>query len=292
MNYTRKKFLSLAGSALAATLVSNQILGCTSGSLLGLNDPYKNFGIQLYTLRDIIVKEPKEVLNQLAAFGYKQLESYETQGGLFFGMKPKEFKSFIQDLGMTCVSTHCNVNVNFERKVEEALEAGVKYVIDPYVGAQKTIDDYKKIAVKFNHLGNIANKMGARFGYHNHAYSFTPLDGIIPQQIFMDQTDKKLVVFEMDMYWVVAANQEPEAWFKKYPGRFELVHIKDRSKTPGKNDSENSVDLGTGSINFKKQLPIAQKYGVKHFFVEQEAYPNGSSLEAAKVDAAYMKKLK
>ena len=292
MHYTRKKFLTVSASALAATLFSNQILGCTASSKMMANNPFKNFGIQLYTLRDIIEKDPKGVLKQLASFGYKQLESYETQGGLFFGMKPKEFKTYIQDLGMTCVSSHCNVNVNFEQKVEEALAAGLKYVIDPHVGAQKSLDDYKKIADKFNRLGSIAKKMGAQFGYHNHAYSFTPLNNVVPQEIFMNDTDKNLVTFEMDIFWVVAAGHNPEEWFKKYPGRFDLVHVKDRSKLPGKNDGLNSVDIGTGSINFKKLLPIAQKYGVKHFIVEQEFYPNGTSIQAAKVDADYMKMLK
>jgi sugar phosphate isomerase/epimerase len=104
----------------------------------------------------------------------------------------------------------------------------------------------------------------------------------------MQNTDKNLVDFEMDIYWVVTAGQDPIAWIDKYPGRFKLSHIKDRKNVP-LSDKEASVNLGTGHIDFKKILKDAKQKGMNYFIVEQEKYEGTTPLEAAKADAAYMK---
>ncbi|MBO9620388.1 MAG: sugar phosphate isomerase/epimerase, partial [Niabella sp.] len=164
--------------------------------------------------------------------------------------------------------------------------------ICPWVGPQKTLDDYKKLAEEFNQAGAICKKNGIRFAYHNHDYSFTLQDGQYPQDIFMKHTDKSLVDFEMDIYWVVTAGQDPIAWLKKYNGRFRLCHIKDRKKgvPPTKGEPNLSVIVGTGSINFKKILAAARAEGMKHYIVEQEAYEK-TPLQCVKEDALYLKKL-
>ena len=113
----------------------------------------KNFGIQLYTLRDIINENPKGILKSLAGYGYTQIESYEGPQGIFWGMSPMEFKNYAGDLGMTLVSTHCDIFSNFEKKVEQAVSIGMKYIICPWVGPQKSMDDFKRIAALFNKQG-------------------------------------------------------------------------------------------------------------------------------------------
>jgi len=118
------------------------------------------------------------------------------------------------------------------------------------------------------------------------------MNGQLPQDVMMNATDASLVDYELDMYWVVAAGEDIENWVKKYPNRFRLCHVKDRSKTPGPDNGKNSVDLGTGSIDWSKILNTAKANGMEYFIVEQEAYPNGTSLEASKVNAEYMKGLK
>jgi hypothetical protein len=103
---------------------------------------------------------------------------------------------------MKMISSHCNINNKFEEKAADAASIGMKYLICPYLGPQKTIDDFKKAADNFNAKGEICKKNGLRFAYHNHGYSFQALDGQMPQDVMMQNTDPSLVDFEMDMYWV------------------------------------------------------------------------------------------
>ena len=263
-----------------------------SGCMTGDEKKMKSFGIQLWTVRDALAKDPKGVLKQLAESGYNHVESFEGAQGIFWGMKHTEFKKYIGDLGMTIHSAHCNVEADFERKAAEAAEIGMKYLIMPWEGPGKTLDDYRKFADNFNAKAAICKNAGIRFAFHNHDFTFRQMGGQYAQDVLMQNTDPAIVDFEMDIYWVVAAGEDPEAWMKKYPNRFRLCHVKDRSKTPGNDEGKNSVDLGTGSIDFSKVLKTARENGMQYYIVEQEAFPNGTPLEAANANAGYMKKLK
>lgn len=266
-----------------------------AGAAFGFPDlewkPLKNFGIQLYTLRDIIGKDTKSVLASVASYGYTQLEGFEGYKGLFWGMSHTEFNSYVQGLGMKMVSSHFNMNQDLENKAAQAGEIGMKYLICPYLGKQKTLDDYKKAADSFNKAGEICRKNGLRFAYHNHGYSFEMQDGQYPQDIMMNGTDPALVDFEMDIYWVKTAGADPEAWLKKYPNRWRLCHVKDRGKQFKDGDPDASVVLGTGGIDFKTILKTAKSAGMQYYIVEQERYDNTTSLKAVEDNAAYMKKL-
>ena len=292
MTYDRRKFIKLSGgitgSLLLANLASNAFLSCN----IEPDSKMKQFGIQLWTLRDVLPANPKEVLKQLADFGYTQIESYEGAQGIFWGMSNTEFKSYMDSLGMTIIASHCDISKDFEKKAAEAADIGMKYLICPWKGPQKSLDDFKKFADEFNQKGEICKKNGIRFAYHNHDYGFKAMEGQLPQDVMMAGTDPGLVDFEMDIYWVVAAGQDPEAWFKKYKNRFKLCHVKDRSKTPGPDNGKNSVDLGTGSIDFSKILKTAKRNGMEYFIMEQEAYPTGTPIEAAKAGASFLKKIK
>lgn len=284
MKHTRRTFIKMTGAA-------GLVLAAGDLSLLAAGKRQRNFGIQLYTLRDIIGNDTRNVLKQLAAYGYTQIESYEGPGGMFWSMGHKGFRDYMHELGLTLVSSHCDIHKDFERKAAEAAEIGMKYLICPWIGPQKSADDYKRFAETFNQKGEICRQNGIRFAYHNHDYSFKDTEGQNPQEILLKFTEPGLVDFEMDIYWVVTAGVNPEDWFRKYKNRFRLCHIKDRSRTPVADNGKNSVDLGTGSIDWKKTLKAAVKNGMQYFIVEQEAYPNGSSLDAAKKNAAYLKKL-
>ena len=291
MDNSRRKFIKITGGVTTGFALSG-LSGLSYFSSCEETGKLKKFGIQLYTLRDVVPKDPKGVLKQLASFGYTQIESYEGQQGMFWGMSNTDFKKYMDDLGMSIVSSHCDINKDFEKKSAEAAAIGMKYLICPWLGPQKSLDDYKRHADEFNKRGEICKKNGIRFAYHNHDYSFKPMNGQVPQDVMMNATDASLVDYEMDMYWVVAAGEDIENWVKKYPNRFRLCHVKDRSKTPGPDNGKNSVDLGTGSIDWSKILNTAKANGMEYFIVEQEAYPNGTSLEASKVNAEYMKGLK
>lgn len=289
--YQRRDFLKTAATGIALTAVSGKILGCSSSSLFHTEN-IKEFGIQLYTLRDVMPKDPKGVLKQVAEMGYKQIESFEGAKGMFWGMTNIEFKQYMDDLGMKLVSSHCGIEKDFERKAGEAAEIGMKYLLAGSVGPKKNIEESNKIADNFNQLGQVCKSAGLRFGYHNHDYPFKPVDGQVPMDVMIRNTDPALVDFEMDIYWVVTVGEDPVKWFEKYPNRFRLCHIKDRKKNVPLSEKNASCILGQGQIDFATILKAGQKKGLQYFIVEQERYDNSTSLRASKENAEYMKKIR
>ncbi len=244
------------------------------------------FGLQLWTVKEDMARDAKDTLKKVASYGYKQIESFEGKSGMFWGMSNKDFKKYLDGLGTRIISSHCNISTDFEKKAAEAAEIGMKYLICPYKGPQKSIDQFKKFADEFNKAGEICKKNGLRFAYHNHDYSFKPVEGQIPQEVMMNNTDKDLVDFEMDIYWVVAAGESPEAWFKKHPNRFRLCHVKDYAKTA---NGHESVQLGKGTIDFHSILKVGTANGLRNYIVEQEAFTGSNPLDSAAADAKYMK---
>lgn len=287
MNINRKQFLKLGGSAAGAIALSP----LTHNLFTGENTSrIKTFGLQLYTVRDLFEKDPRGTLKQIAAMGYKQVEGYERAAGIFWGLTNIEFKNYMDELGMTFISSHCEIEKDFEKKAEEAAAIGMKYLIYNWPFSQQPIDEYKKKAELFNKCGEVCKKVGIHFAYHNYESSFQLVNGIYPHDLLMKETDPSLVDHQMDIYWVVSAGQDPETWLKKYPGRFRLSHIKDRVN--GTTKKEDTCDLGTGSIDFPSILKTAKKNGMKYFIVEQEHYPNSTPMKSAEADAEYMRKLK
>jgi sugar phosphate isomerase/epimerase len=296
MKYNRRFFLKHSG--IFASGVALAGIGCASAKNTSTNSTgtsgqaIPQFGIQLYTLRDDLPKDPKGILQQIANMGYKQVEGYEGAQGLWWGMTNKEFKSYLDGLGLVMVSSHCDFKTDFDRKAREAGEIGLKYLIAPWLGPQKSLDDYKKAADTFNECGDICKKHGLKFAYHNHGYSFEKMDNQYPQDVMMQNTNPDTVDYEMDIYWVAVPEEDPEAWLRKYPNRWKLVHVKDRDKTAPKSEADASVDLGTGRLDFQKILKTAKETGVEYFIVEQEKYTNSTPLKSAQVDAEYMKNLR
>jgi len=286
MAFRRREFLKLAGtfaSGAVLTNVAGQVRpGSATSRLSGKNNI---FGLQLYSLRDDLPKDPKGVLKQVAAFGYKQLEGFEGPQGIYWGMSHLEFKKYINDLGMQMVASHCNWKQDLEKKADQAAAVGMKYLMCPFLGPQKSLDLYKRAADDFNKAGQVCKQKGIKFAYHNHDYSFKLLEGKYPQDVMMQNTDKDLVDFELDMYWIIAAGQDAKKWFEKYPGRFKLGHVKDRG-------GKETTTLGKGNIDYPNLLKIAHKNGMEYFIVEQEQYEGTTPLAAAKDDAEYMRKLK
>ena len=283
----RNEFLKLSGGLALAGLASKSGFASLSGEEAKL----KNFGIQLWSVRDDLAKDPKGVLKQLSSYGYKQIESFEGGKGIFWGMSNTEFKAEMDKLGMKIISSHCDINKDFEKKAADAAAVGMKYLICPYKGPQKDLDAFKKFADEFNQKGEICKKNGIRFAYHNHDYSFATMNGEMGQDVMMKNTDASLVDFELDMYWVVAAGQDIETWLKKYPKRFRLCHVKDRKKGAPLTDKDESVVVGTGSINYPKILKTAKKQGMEYYIVEQEKWEGTTPMQAAQADAIYMKAL-
>ena len=283
----RNEFLKLSGGLALAGLAAKSCLA----TLTSEEKKLKEFGIQLWSVRDDLAKDAKGVLKQLSSYGYKQIESFEGSKGMFWGMTNTEFKSYMDELGMKIIASHCDINKDFEKKAAEASAIGMKYLICPWKGPQKDLDAFKKFAEEFNQKGEICKKNGIRFAYHNHDYSFVNMNGEMGQDVMMKNTDAGLVDYELDMYWVVAAGQDIETWLAKYPKRFRLCHVKDRKKDAPLTEKDASVVVGTGSINYPKILKTAKKHGMEYYIVEQEKWEGTTPMQAAQADAVYMKTL-
>jgi len=258
-------------------------------SFLAVAKAKKGLGLQLYSLRDSMPKDPKGVLKQVASFGYKELETYGYANGKLFGMDIREFNEYVKSLGMKVTSGHYGIDIirgDWEKAVLDAKAIGQKYMVCPYLNENErsSIGDYKKRCEEFNKAGEICNKHGIRFGYHNHAFEFTELEGQIPYDVMLTELDPKKVSMEMDIFWVVNAGFDPLQYFQKYPGRFEMWHVKDMDKS----DKNRNADVGQGSIDWKAIFAKAKQSGLKQFFVEQESYP-GEPIKSIEACAKYMK---
>lgn len=247
-------------------------------------------GLQLYTLRDTIEKDPKGVLQKVAGFGYQELETYGYADGRIYGMDFASFGKYVKDLGMEVVSGHYSYELatgdKWEKAVSDAKAIGQQYMVVPSLGedVRKTLDDYKRVCEKFNKAGEICKKYGIRFGYHNHDFEFRPIDGKIPFDVMLAELDDKYVGMEMDIYWVVFAGHDPLKYFEQYPRRFEQWHVKDMDKA----DRSRNANIGSGSIDFNPIFAQAKQSGMKHFYVEQESYP-GEPIDSVGASAQYLK---
>ncbi len=326
MKVNRRNFLRQTGLIAATPLIASELWSCTPSSKTEekssdstatssiISEPsVKEFGLQLWTVKEDLAKDTKGVLKSLASYGYKQIESFQGDKGVFWGMTAKDFKSYMDELGMTIVSTHCNPDYTMKKETEkefgklidDAASIGMKYLINPFLGSLKTADEWKKAAEGLNRQGEMAAKAGLKVGYHNHHFEFKKFaDGTCPEQILLEGTDPKLVNFELDLYWVVKAGEDPEAWFSKYKERFRLCHIKDLYKEDKMKELEakekptddfwpigGSTIVGTGRIDFPKILSSAKANGMQYYIVEQERFDGTTPLKAVETDAEYMKKL-
>lgn len=246
-----------------------------------------SFGIQLYSVKEDMGTDAQATIRSLAGYGYKQLEGFDGGKGILWGMQPTEFKSLMTESGTTMVASHANVFENLDAQAAQAAEVGMKYLICPWIGAQKTLDDYKKKAEEFNQIGEKVKSHGIRFAYHNHDYSFIPQEGGLGQDILMDNTDPALVDFEMDIYWVHVAGINPAEYLAKYPGRFRLCHVKDAEAGTG-DPHQRGVLLGSGEIPYSDLIKQSLGLGMEYFIVEQERFPTGTPMEAAAANAKYL----
>lgn len=261
-------------------------------------------GLQLYSIKDVLEQDLRGSLQKLAEMGYKEVESYPGSEGHYYGMTPEAFSSMLNDLGLTLVSSHFGSGAigqeaaswqqatmlsKFDELVDKAAETGQKYLTCSWMdqSLRNTADDLKRTAELFNRTGEICKKAGLQFAYHNHSFEFEKVGGEVLYDYMLDNTDPELVKYEMDIYWLVAADKDPLAYFEKYPDRFPLGHVKDMDKQ----DSKNNAVIGTGSIDYPTILKVAREKGMKHFLVEQETFIQ-PSMEAMEESYNYLSSLK
>lgn len=263
--------------------------------------PAKSIGLQLYTLRDDIGKQGIEkILPQVARMGYKKVESFGYTGGKFFGKTPTEFRKLLTDNGLTTPSGHYltgrskamktdGLTNNWQRIVDDAAAVGQEYAVIAYlVDDERKPDDYGQLYDLLNKGGEVARKAGLTLAYHNHDFEFTQKIGTEkPYDLILKNTDPKLVKMEVDLYWITKAGESVADYFKQYPGRFPLWHVKDIANTPQKEFAE----VGTGTMDFAALFKDAKKAGLKHYFVEQDVCKR-PPLESVKISIDHIKSAK
>lgn len=280
----RREFLLTTAAFAAATMVL-PIAACVQEK--------KVIGLQLYTVRDKIQQDLKSTLEKLAKIGYNSVEAagYSATDGTFYGLAPKAFVELLNGMGMPLTSSHTVFELDSAEKViADAASTGAKYIIHPYLSDQyrTNLDGWKATAENFNKMGEIAKKNGIKFGYHNHAFEFEKMEDQIPMDLLISQTDPSLVTFEMDTYWVTRAGYNPVEYFKKYPGRFELWHIKDMEKT----EDMFFAPVGSGRMDFASIFAEKETSGMKYFYVEQDSFKDLDPMESVEMSFNYLSKAK
>jgi len=280
----RRNFLRTTVALAAATMISPTFAFAPEKKVIGL---------QLYTVRDKIKLDLKSTLEKVAKIGYNSVEAagYNVAEGTFYGMTPKAFSELLNGMGMPLTSSHTTFELDTAEKViADAASTGAKYIIYPFLADKfrSNLDGWKSTADKFNKMGEIAKKNGIQFGYHNHAFEFEKMDGQIPYDLLLSQTDPSLVTFEMDLYWVTKGGYNPVDYFKKYPGRFQLWHVKDMTKT----DDMFFAPVGSGRIDFSSIFAEKKTAEMKKFFVEQDSFKALDAFESIEMSFKYLSQAK
>ncbi|MCA0233623.1 MAG: TIM barrel protein [Bacteroidetes bacterium] len=254
--------------------------GLSALAMLGLEarPNAKSVGLQLYTLRSDIQKQGIEkILAEVAKLGYKKVENFGYNQGKFFGKTPTEYRKILDDNGLKAISGHYmtarskafgdsdGLTKNWDKIVEDAAAIGQEYAVIAYlIDNERKPEDYKQLFDLLNKGSEVAKKAGLTLGYHNHDFEFTQkIDGEKPYDLLLKNTN---VIMEVDLYWVAKAGENANEYFKKFPGRFPLWHVKDMANTEKKEFAE----VGVGTIDFGALFKDAKKAGLKHYFVEQD----------------------
>jgi sugar phosphate isomerase/epimerase len=285
----RRTFLINTGLALGAVVVA---------PTFAFNSTNRAIGIQLWTLRDTLPKDVKGVLTQVGKAGFSEVETFGYSIGKgFFGTRVSDFKSILDDNGLKATSNHFDFNSMIKNGstdlvrdyIETANQLGSEYITVPYIVSElrgTTADDYKKLALHINKVGELCKAGGLKLAYHNHDFEFTKFGSTNGYEILLNETDKSLVDFEMDLYWVVRAGYDPLQLFKEHPGRFKMWHVKDMDKV----NPDWNAEIGTGSIDFKAIFAQAELAGMKRFYLEHESNYKPNPIESAITSFNYISK--
>lgn len=287
-------------SILAAALLAVSCGQSGNAGEAGANGQKKEIAVQLYSVRSLIgafgnnSSDYKPLLDTLAKMGYTAVEaaSYSDDGKLY-GQDPAQFKADVEAAGMKVLSSHCNKYLT-EQEIRtgdfsEALKwwdtciaahkaAGMKYLVMPYLGVPSTVKELQAYCDYFNQVGKKCQENGIKFGYHNHAHEFQKVENKeVMYDYMLQHTDPELVFFEMDVYWTVMGHASPVDYFKKYPGRFKVLHIKDER------------EIGqSGMVGFDAIFKNAGTAGLENIVVEVERYSYDDVARSIKESIDYL----
>ena len=299
MKTSRRNFLKTGSLAVVAAAVLPQ------GTFA--NAPTKqHIGLQLYSVRDDMHKDPSGTLKKLAEMGYKRFEHADYSNRKFYGYTAVEFKKLLDGLGLLMPSGHTTMTVadydaakgdfpdKWKRTIDDAAVLGQKYVISPYMeeGMRTDKEALKRFMDQFNKCGRLCQTRGMKFGYHNHEFEFTTKVGDHTLYDFiMKNTDPALVVQQLDTGNLYGQGTTAIELMKQYPGRYVLMHIKDEIKVEGKGEvgtGYESTYLGKGLIPIHDTLIESARVGINYVIIEHESYQGKPPLECVKTDLDIM----
>jgi len=268
----RRQFLNRS-AALAASIFLNPAI---TRSAAGLT--FKA-GLQLWSVREFIGKDLKGVIGEVSKAGYQEVETYGySKESKFWGASPTEFKALLSSNGLSCPSGHFGVDGMFSTHkfdelhdvIDAAHVVGLKYITIPFIGEQyrKSAADMVKLAKEMTRAGALCKEAGLKLAYHNHNFEWNKVGETSLFQTMLKETDPSAVFFELDLYWVIRAGQNPIKVLSDHPGRFPMWHVKDMDKVK----PELNTEIGSGSIDFKEIFKQAKAAGLKHVFMEQENF--------------------
>jgi len=250
--------------------------------------------VQLYAVRGAVAKNLESALEKLASLGFDNIELFG-YNGTFFGKSTAEFKSILAKTGISVFSSHHTTGFamkgkgtltdGWDQSVEDLHTIGAKYMACSFLFPnERTTENYKALPELLDKSGAVTKKAGIQFAYHNHDFEFQKFEDTLVYDHILTKTSSELVKMEMDLYWTAKAGQDPIKYFDKYPGRFELWHVKDMSAGAGE-----ITEVGNGVIDFDRIFAARKKAGLKHWFVEQDT-SKGDMFDSLKMSVDYLSK--
>ncbi|HBC77227.1 MAG TPA: xylose isomerase [Bacteroidales bacterium] len=298
MKTSRRTFIKSGAAALAAATILPQ-------SVFAAKKRKGIIGVQLYSVRDEMTKDPLGSLTQVAKMGYEYVEHANYVNRKFYGYSPAEFKKVLDGLGLKMISGHTvmgrqhwdetkkDFSDSWKYTIEDAAILQQKYVVSPSMdnSMRKTYDDFKHYMDIFNKCGELCKKQGMKFGYHNHDFEFSEkLNNEKLFDIMMKSMDPDLVVVQLDMGNLYNGGAIALDVVKQYPGRFENVHAKDEIPATGGSEKYESTIIGKGIVNAREVLELARKIGgTEVYIIEQESYQGKTPMACIEEDLKVMK---
>jgi len=299
MKTSRRNFVRTGALAALGTMV-------LPGSALAAKKKKGIVGLQLYSVRDEMSKDPLGTLKQVSKMGYKYVEHANYINRKFYGYTAPEFKKVLDDLGLKMVSGHTvmgrqhwddtikDFSDSWKLTVEDAGVLQQKYVVSPSMdnSMRKTYDDFMRYMDVFNKCGELCKKQGMKFGYHNHDFEFSEkLNDVKLFDIMMKSINPELVVIQLDIGNLYNGGAVALDVVRQYPGRFENIHVKDEIKAASGNEKYESTIIGEGIVNAREVVDLATKIGgTTCYIIEQESYQGKAPLECVELDLKIMKK--
>ena len=300
MKTSRRTFIRTSALAAAgAMILGNQVMATQAKKKKGM------VGLQLYSVRNEMTKDPLGTLKAVAGQGWQYVEHANYVNGKFYGYAPQEFRKVLDDTGLKMISGHTAFAKNhwdeakndftdsWKKLVDDAAVLGQKYVVSPWMDQSqyKTYDEFLKTIDILNKCGELCNTKGMKFGYHNHDFEFkVEFNGQKFFDIFMTKVDPGKVVMQLDTGNLYNGGAVALDVVKQYPGRWEFLHVKDEIKAP-KGEGFESTIIGEGIVNVKEVIDLATKIGgAEVYIIEQEAYQGKQPIDCMKVNLDVMKK--